>query len=98
MKLPGRNSNWRPQTLKASTLTATPQSPLTASLSDYISNCMLITDHVKNPGEKEVEDLSLCKSIATQVSVFSPVFLPGADPCYVSGCVIMDLYFSVSYA
>ena len=33
--------------------------------------------------QKEVENLSLCKSLPTLVSGFVPVFLCGTDPCYV---------------
>ena len=45
--------------------------------------------------QKDVENLSICRSIPTLVSGFVLVFLRGADPSNISGDMIMDFCFSV---
>ena len=44
---------------------------------------------------KKLKTSSLCKSISTMDSFFSPVFSHGAVPCYVSGYTTVDFCFSV---
>ena len=45
--------------------------------------------------QKEVKSLSLCKAYPPLFSGLVSVFLCGADPCDVSGLMIMDLWFLV---